>query len=80
MWALMDEPLPDGSAAIADAKAPTGEIALRVVATAPNTAGLFRLSQLVAAIARERLWLTDAYSSHRPEPGRPGIIQLSRRS
>jgi cardiolipin synthase len=31
------------------------------VATVPSTAGLYRLGQLVAAFARERLWLTDAY-------------------
>jgi cardiolipin synthase len=40
---------------------PEGDTALRVVATVPNTAGLFRLDQLVAAMARKRLWLTDAY-------------------
>ena len=34
---------------------------LRVVATVPNTAGLFRVDQLVAAMARKTLWLTDAY-------------------
>lgn len=36
-------------------------VAMRVVATVPNTAGLFRLDQLVAALARRTLWLTDAY-------------------
>ena len=39
----------------------TGEAALRVVAPLPHTAGLFRLDQLIAALARERLWLADAY-------------------
>jgi cardiolipin synthase A/B len=38
-----------------------GNVSLRVVATVPATAGLFRLDQLVAAIARNRLWLADAY-------------------
>jgi cardiolipin synthase len=38
-----------------------GETAIRVVASEPTTAGLFRLDQLVAALARKRLWLTDAY-------------------
>jgi cardiolipin synthase len=32
-----------------------------VIATIPNTAGLYRLDQLVAAVARRFLWLTDAY-------------------
>jgi cardiolipin synthase len=38
-----------------------GDAALRVIATIPNTAGLYRLDQLIAAIARRSLWLTDAY-------------------
>src|SRR5215208_2405776 len=38
-----------------------GEVAVRVIATEPNTVGLYRLEQLVAAGAREYLWLTDAY-------------------
>ena len=58
MWALMGDPLPpdgDGSTSVA------GDASARIVATVPNMAGLFRLDQLVAALARERLWLTDAY-------------------
>ncbi len=38
-----------------------GDVGLRVIATAPNTAGLYRLDQLIAALARKTLWLTDAY-------------------
>ena len=34
---------------------------MRVIATEPNTVGMYRLEQLVAAGARERLWITDAY-------------------
>jgi cardiolipin synthase len=34
---------------------------LRVVASVPTGAGLYRLDQIVAALARRRLWLTDAY-------------------
>ena len=40
---------------------PAGDVLLRVVASAPATAGLMRFDQLIAAIARLRLWLTDAY-------------------
>jgi cardiolipin synthase len=40
---------------------PAADVPLRVVATVPNTAGLFRVDQLVAAMARKTLWLTDAY-------------------
>jgi cardiolipin synthase len=38
-----------------------GETAVRVIPTEPNTVGLYRLEQLVAAGARDYLWLTDAY-------------------
>jgi cardiolipin synthase A/B len=66
MWALIGDPLPDASGVTADTSPPAGNTALRVVATVPNTAGLFRLGQLVAAIARKRLWLTDAYYAGTP--------------
>jgi cardiolipin synthase len=58
VWATLGPPLTDSPSAIA---APAGRMALRVVATLPATAGLFRVEQLVAALARSRLWLTDAY-------------------
>jgi len=38
-----------------------GDVAMRVLATEPNIAGLYRLDHLIAAMARETLWLTDAY-------------------
>jgi cardiolipin synthase len=44
-----------------DALTQAGETALRIVADVPATAGLFRVDQLIAALARKRLWLTDAY-------------------
>ena len=72
MWALMGDPLPDNHV-MANAPAPAGETALRVVATIPNTAGLLRLGQLVAALARDRLWLTDAYYA-----GTPTYVQALR--
>ena len=40
---------------------PVGDVAVRVVATMPRVAGLYRLDQLIASLARRRLWLTDAY-------------------
>ncbi|HEV2622144.1 MAG TPA: phospholipase D-like domain-containing protein [Frateuria sp.] len=56
-WAGMGKPLalPEPRAAAA------GEIALRVIATQPATAGMYRLDQQVAAMARRTLWITDAY-------------------
>jgi len=38
-----------------------GEHRVRVIATTPETAAVFRMDLLVASLARERLWLTDAY-------------------
>jgi cardiolipin synthase len=40
---------------------PAGNIALRLIATQPATAGMYRLDQLIASMARKTLWLTDAY-------------------
>ena len=41
--------------------APAGDIDVRVIATQPDTAGIFRLDQLIAAMAQHSLWLADAY-------------------
>lgn len=38
-----------------------GDVPVRVVASAPRGTGLFRLDQLIAAAAADRLWLSDAY-------------------
>jgi cardiolipin synthase A/B len=61
VWAMMGDPIPrDGLTGVMPLS-PAGKVSLRVVATVPATAGLFRLDQLVAAMARKTLWLTDAY-------------------
>lgn len=41
--------------------ASAGAQGVRVIATTPETAGVFRMDLLVASLARTRLWLTDAY-------------------
>jgi len=41
--------------------APAGDVALRLIATQPSTAGMYRLDQLIASLATRTLWLTDAY-------------------
>lgn len=38
-----------------------GDVNLRVVATKPGNARVYRLDQIIAALSRETLWLTDAY-------------------
>jgi cardiolipin synthase len=58
-WATAGDRLPVDS--VREAPALSGDVPLRVVATVPNTAGLFRVDLLIAAQARRTLWLTDAY-------------------
>lgn len=38
-----------------------GTVALRVIATQPASASMYRLDQLIATLASKTLWLTDAY-------------------
>ncbi len=38
-----------------------GATDVRVIATEPDTAGMFRLDQLIAALAQRTLWISDAY-------------------
>jgi len=61
VWAMLGEPIPEPELLTRDLLTPAGDVSLRVVATVPATAGLLRVDQLVAALARQRLWLTDAY-------------------
>jgi cardiolipin synthase A/B len=60
VWAMIGAPIPEDELSD-DAPAPAGDVSLRIVATVPWVAGMFRLDQLVASLARERLWLTDPY-------------------
>lgn len=60
-WALTGEAIGEDEVVERESLARTGDIAVRVVASEPATAGLMRLDQLVAALARKQLWLTDAY-------------------
>lgn len=59
LWAQLGAPLP--APLLQSAGAEAGQVDVRVIATQPSTAGLFRLDQLICAMARERLWLADAY-------------------
>ncbi|MBS0381973.1 MAG: cardiolipin synthase B [Proteobacteria bacterium] len=57
-WATLGAPLELADPASA---APAGDVALRVIATQPASTGTYRLDQMIAALAHQRLWLTDAY-------------------
>ena len=54
-------PLPTGARTPVERIARAGDTRVRVIAGEPNAAGTYRLDLLIAGIARERLWLTDAY-------------------
>ena len=60
-WAEVGPALPADELPQRDSIPPAGDVMLRVVASIPNLAGLYRLDQLIAAVARQTLWLTDAY-------------------
>jgi cardiolipin synthase A/B len=55
------DPIEEAELTPPDAMPGAGDVSLRVIATVPNSGGLLRLDQLIAAGAQERLWLTDAY-------------------
>lgn len=65
-WAAAGSERPPDRAPDRDAIAPAGDIALRVVATEPAASGLYRLDQLIAAIARKSVWIADAYFAATP--------------
>ncbi len=73
MWAMMGDPIADAAPLDDDDDTTAGDISLRIVATEPATAGMLRLDQLIAALARRRLWLTDAYYA-----GTPTYVQALR--
>jgi cardiolipin synthase len=61
IWATIGDEIPEEDMLAADSLDPPGDVAVRVVASLPSTAGMFRVDQLICALARNRLWLTDAY-------------------
>jgi cardiolipin synthase len=61
MWAATGTPLPADELTPAGSIQPAGTMSVRVLASVPNTAVLYRLDQMIAANANETLWLTDAY-------------------
>jgi cardiolipin synthase A/B len=58
VWAQLGTALTHESA---HAPAEAGDVDVRVIATPPHTAGMFRLDQMIAAMAQRSLWLADAY-------------------
>ncbi len=60
-WAEAGPPVPAAELPDKTSIPAVGDVMLRVVASTPTTAQLYRLDQLIAAGARRSLWLTDAY-------------------
>ena len=65
-WAAAGPPLPADGLPDRDSISPEGDVALRVVATEPAASSLYRLDQLIAAIARNSVWIADAYYAATP--------------
>ena len=61
VWDLTGDALPPSDIPRHDTEVETGRVALRVVPSEPASAVMLRVDQLVATLARQRLWLTDAY-------------------
>ena len=61
VWAVTGSPLPPEEIPDRDSIPDAGDLSLRVIATVPASAGMYRLDQLIAALARKTLWLTDPY-------------------
>ena len=60
-WAATGGDIPEAELTPSHAIADAGGVALRVLPAVPSVAGLYRLDQLITVMARETLWLTDAY-------------------
>jgi len=62
MWGGLGAPIPEEELVPEGAAIPgAGDVALRIVPSLPGKAGLYRVDQLIAAMARRAIWLTDAY-------------------
>ena len=61
VWDITGDRLPADEIAKSELIPNAGSVNLRVVPSEPASAVMLRVDQLVATLARERLWLTDAY-------------------
>jgi cardiolipin synthase len=59
VWGRAGAPLPPGE--LAGTVPAAGECRVRVIEGVPGESRIYRVMQLLAAIAAERLWVTDAY-------------------
>lgn len=73
VWDDLGEKLPKNEIVKTGSLTNAGEMNLRVVATKPGDAKTYRLDQMIGALAKETLWLTDAYFA-----GTPSYIETLR--
>jgi len=73
IWGLLGKPVPSGESFQDDEPEIAGTMNVRIVETLPSTAGMIRTDQFIAALARQRLWLADAYYA-----GTPSYVQALR--
>jgi cardiolipin synthase len=60
-WAAAGSSLPPDELRLTEDLVKAGDVAIRVVASVPRMGAIYRLDQLVAALANRTLWLSDAY-------------------
>jgi CDP-diacylglycerol--glycerol-3-phosphate 3-phosphatidyltransferase/cardiolipin synthase len=60
-WGSNGTPLDAAALPVREDIPACGDVEVRVIGTTPVTAKLYRVDLLVASLARETLWLTDAY-------------------
>jgi cardiolipin synthase len=73
VWKEDGELIPDDELQTIPQSESIGDTAVRVIATAPSIAGIYRLDLMISAMATRRLWLTDAYFA-----GVPAYVQALR--
>jgi cardiolipin synthase len=66
VWATAGPPLPGEELPSREELPAAGHVAVRLIASGPESASLFRLDLLVASLARHYLWLADAYFAGNP--------------
>lgn len=66
IWSLVGPPIPDDEYDVAEVPPAAGDMSVRVVASEPYHAGIFRVDQLVAKAAQETIWIHDAYFAGTP--------------
>ncbi len=72
-WAETGTPIPVDELPDPESMPEVGDVALRILADAAFDTSAYRLDTLVAALTRDRLWLTDAYFA-----GTPTYVQALR--